>query len=214
LLRRVAPRNDRHCERSEAIQSFDVNDTPVVIAVSSFRRDKGLHNFVEIAAEIAERRRGVGRDVRFVIVGGKVAGHEEYYNEVTESARRLGLEKLLTVTGNVKHEEVAARLSEASVLIHAPDWEEALGGVVLEAMAMGVAVVAYDSGGIGECFNSGVSGYLVKKGDKQGAAMRAASLLNKPELRENITANAKKYLDEKFTQESYINGVLAVYDRI
>ena len=190
------------------------NGCPAVIAVSSFRRDKGLHNFAEIAAEIAERRRGAGRAVRFVIVGGKVAGHEDYYNEVTESARRLGLDKLLTVTGNVKHEDVAARLAGASVLIHAPDWEEALGGVVLEAMAMGVAVVAYDSGGVGECFSNGVSGYLVKKGDKLGAAMRAVSLLNKPELRENMAAKAEIELNEKFTNELYINGVLNVYEKI
>jgi glycosyltransferase involved in cell wall biosynthesis len=196
------------------IVNADTDGCPVVIAVSSFRRDKGLHNFVEIAAEIAERMRGVGRDARFVIVGGKVLGHESYYNEVMESARRLGVDKRLTVTGNVKHEEVAARLAEASVLIHAPDWEEALGGVVLEAMAMGVAVVAYDSGGVGECFRNGVSGYLVKKGDKSSAATRAVSLLNKPELRDDMAAKAKKELDEKFSMESYINGVLAVYDRI
>jgi len=196
------------------IVNTDTDDCPAVIAVSSFRRDKGLHNFVEIAAKIAELMRGVGRWVRFVIVGGKVLGHESYYDEVIESARRLGLDRLLTVTGNVKHEEVAARLSGASVFIHAPDWEEALGGAVLEAMAMGAAVVAYDSGGVGECFRNGVSGYLVDKGDKTGAAARAAALLNDPALREDMAAKAKTELDEKFTQESYINGVLAVYDRI
>ncbi|GBU21096.1 hypothetical protein R80B4_00985 [Fibrobacteres bacterium R8-0-B4] len=201
-------------DNDKAVNTDNDKGCPVVIAVSSFRRDKGLHNFVEIAAEIAERQRGAGRGVRFVIVGGKVVGHEGYYNEVTELARRLGLDKLLTVTGNVKHEEVAAHLLRASVLIHAPDWEEALGGAVLEAMATGAAVVAYDSGGVGECFIDGVSGYLVKKGDTGGAAMRAVSLLNKPELRQEIVANAKKYIDEKFTQESYINGVLTVYEKI
>jgi len=189
-------------------------DCPVVAAVSSFRREKGLHNFAGIAAEIAERRRGMGRGVRFVIVGGMVSGHEDYYYEVMERARRLGLGGLLTVTGNVRHEEVAAVLSGASVLIHAPDWEEALGGAALEAMAMGAAVVAYDSGGVGECFRDGVSGYLVKKGDKTGAAARAVLLLNNPALRKDMAANAKKELDEKFTQELYINGVLSVYNRI
>jgi len=226
LLRRSAPRNlfispqgnDGHCERSEAIQSIqntntvntDINDCPVVAAVSSFRRDKGLHNFVEIAAEIAGLRRGA----RFVIIGGMVSGHEDYYYEVVDLAHRVGLEEILTVTGNVKHEKVAALLSGASVLIHAPDWEEALGGVVLEAMAMGVAVVAYDSGGVGECFRDGISGYLVKKGDKTGAANRAVSLLNNPALRQDMIAKAKIDLNEKFTQESYINSVLSVYDRI
>jgi len=204
--------NNTNIINTDTINTDTVNtdNCPVVIAVSSFRRDKGLHNFVEIAAKIAE----LDREARFVIVGGKVLGHESYYGEVMKSARRLGLDKRLTVTGNVKHEEVAERLSGASVLIHAPDWEEALGGAVLEAMSMGVAVVAYDSGGIGECFRSGVSGYLVDWGDEAGAAARAVSLLNKPGLRKDFAAKAKKELDEKFTQESYINGVLAVYNRI
>jgi len=211
------PGPDRAVFKSANIINTDTVNTdnhPIVIAVSSFRREKGLHNFVEIAAVIAERRRAAGRDVRFVIVGGMVPGHESYYGEVTESARRLGLDRLLTVTGNVRHEEVAARLSGASVFIHAPDWEEALGGAVLEAMAMGVAVVAYDRGGIGECFRNGVSGYLVDWGDEAGAAARAVSLLNKPGLRKDFAAKAKKELDEKFTQASYINGVLSVYNRI
>ncbi|MDR0330844.1 MAG: glycosyltransferase, partial [Chitinispirillales bacterium] len=39
---------------------------PTVIAVSSFRREKGLHNFIEIAARIRERFSG---DLNFVIVG-------------------------------------------------------------------------------------------------------------------------------------------------
>jgi glycosyltransferase involved in cell wall biosynthesis len=81
-------------------------------------------------------------------------------------------------------------------------------------MAMGVAVVAYDSGGIGECFRDGISGCLVGRGDKTAAAARAASLLDNPELRRDMAANAKKDLDEKFTRELYLKGVLAVYDRI
>ncbi len=205
--------SERYISKDDEAIAGDAN-IPIVVAVSSFRREKGLHNFVEIAAEIAERRRGAGRGVRFVIVGGMVFGHEDYYYEVIESARRVGLDKSLTVTGNVRHEEVAACLAGARVLVHAPDWEEALGGATLEAMAMGVAVVAYDSGGVGECFRDGVSGYLVKRGDKTGAATRVASLLDNPKSRESMTANAKKELDEKFTKESYISGVLSVYGGI
>jgi glycosyltransferase involved in cell wall biosynthesis len=208
-----ADKNERGAVDTGIVDTDVVNkdDCPTVVAVSSFRRDKGLHNFVEIAAKIAESGRGAAR---FEIVGGMVPGHESYYYEVMESARRAGLGERLAVTGNVKHEDVAARLAGASVLIHAPDWEEALGGVVLEAMAMGVAAVAYDSGGIGECFRDGVSGYLVGRGDKAVAAARAASLLEKPELREDMAVNAKKDLDAKFTMELYLKGVLAVYDRI
>jgi len=182
---------------------------PTVIAVSTFRRDKGHHNFLEIAARVKERMSG---NVRFVIVGGRVDGHEDYYDEMTVMAERLGVGGCLTVTGNLPHEDVARAMAGASVLLHVPGWEEALGGVILEAMAMGVVPVAYDCGGIGECFADGVSGFLIKRGDFDGAADRIIRLLESPELREQVAAEAQLELDSKFTMPSYINSIEKIYN--
>ncbi|MDR2694675.1 MAG: glycosyltransferase [Chitinispirillales bacterium] len=189
----------------------DADDIPTVIAVSSFRRDKGHHNFLEIASRIKTKISG---DVKFIIVGGKVPGHEKYYDEMIDEIKRKGLDGCLTVTGNIKQEEVAAVMAVASVLVHAPDWEEALGGVVLEAMAMGVAVVAYDCGGIGECFTDGESGYLVKRGDINSAADRTAAILESRELRQKTAIAARAELDSKFTMENYISGIEKIYDDV
>jgi glycosyltransferase involved in cell wall biosynthesis len=184
---------------------------PAVIAVASFRRDKGHHNFMDIAAKVVERLDG---KVRFIIVGGEVRGHEDYYEQMMERARKLGITGCLTVTGNIPHENVPLVMSTASVLLHVPDWEEALGGVVLEAMAMNVAVVAYNSGGTGECFTNGKSGYLIRRGDLDGAADRVAALLKSPVLIKKITGEARAELDAKFTPDNYISGVEQVYGRL
>ncbi|MCL2181861.1 MAG: glycosyltransferase family 4 protein [Chitinispirillia bacterium] len=177
---------------------------PTVLMAASFRREKGHHNFLEVAARVMKR---AGGKVRFVIVGGEVRGHEEYYGEVMEHARALGVMDCLTVTGNIPHENVPLVMATASVFLHMPDWEEALGGVVLEAMAMDVAVVAYDCGGVGECFTNGKSGYLVKRGDFDGAAGKVAELLKSPELIKSVTESARAELDAKFTMDKYIGGV-------
>jgi glycosyltransferase involved in cell wall biosynthesis len=183
-------------------------DCPTVIAVSSFRRDKGLHNFIEIASRV---KAGFSGNVKFMIVGGKVPGHEKYYAEMTVEIARKGLDGCLTVTGNVRHEEVAAFLAGASVLVHAPEWEEALGGVILEAMAMGVAVVAYDSGGIGECFTDGVSGFLVGRGDIDSAAGAVVAVLKSGDTRRKTALAARAELDKKFTMDNYIGGMEKIY---
>jgi len=196
---------------SEPASSSINNDIPTVIAVASFRRDKGHHNFIEIAAKVMER---VSGDVRFIITGGKVQGHERYYDEVMSAARRRGLDGRLTVTGNVPHEQVPQIMANAAALVHAPDWEEALGGVILEAMAMGVAVVACDRGGVGECFTDGVSGFLVKHGDFDSAADKTVEIIKSPELRKSVAAKARQELDSKFTLARYIDGVENVYDEI
>jgi len=181
---------------------------PAVIMVASFRRDKGHHNFLKIASKIMER---VDGKARFVIVGGEVKGHEDYYGEMMELAWDLGVKGNLTVTGNIPHENVPLVMSTASVLLHAPDWDEALGGVILEAMAMNVAVVAYNCGGVGECFTDGKSGYLIKRGDLDGAADKIASLLKSPELMAEMAGRARAELDVRFAMDRYIGGVERVY---
>ena len=45
-------------------------------------------------------------------------------------------------------------LARTAVFAHLPNYQEGLGGVLLEALAMEVPVVAFDCGGIGECFTN------------------------------------------------------------
>jgi len=191
--------------------SADNDANPTVIAVASFRREKGHHNFLEIASRIKARFSG---DVKFMIVGGKVQGHEKYYEKMMSEIKRRGLDGCLTVTGNVPHEDVPKIMFEAAVLLHVPDWEEALGGVILEAMAVGVTVVAYDCGGVGECFTDGVSGVLVERDDFETAADKVVALLKSREIRQRMTLAARDELDSKFTMDNYINGIEKVYDGV
>jgi glycosyltransferase involved in cell wall biosynthesis len=196
---------------ADAADAVDTKGRLAVIAVSSFRREKGLHNFVEIASLIKTKFHG---DVKFVIVGGAVPGHEKYYDTVLGEIKRKGLDGCLTVTGNLPHEKVAAVMAGASVLVHAPEWEEALGGVVLEAMALGASVVACDSGGVGECFTDGVSGFLVKRGALDSAAEKTVALLESSDMRQKTALAARAELDSKFTMENYIGGVEKSYEEI
>jgi glycosyltransferase involved in cell wall biosynthesis len=167
---------------------------------------------LKIAASIIKKY--PSKQLRFIIIGGKVPGHEKYYNEIMDGIQRSGLSGCLTVTGNIPHEQVASVMSGAAVLLHVPEWEEALGGVALEAMASGTAVVAYNSGGVGECFTDGVSGFLVRRGGIDEAADKVVSLLDDFELRKKVVREARKELDGKFTLVRYVDGVEGVYNEI
>jgi glycosyltransferase involved in cell wall biosynthesis len=185
--------------------------TPTVLTVASFRRDKGHHNFLKIASKIKDR---LNTPIKFVIAGGKVKGHENYYREMTVYAHSLGLDGSLTITGNIPHEQIPSIMAEAAVLLHVPDWEEALGGVILEAMAMGVAIVAYDSGGVGECFTNDNSGFLIGRGRIDDAVDKTVLLLTDNSLKDRIVSEAHKDLDAKFSMARYIGGVEKIYDDI
>ena len=56
-------------------------------------------------------------------------------------------------------------MGHCRALINTPKWNEAYGNVVVEALACGVPVVAYDRGGPGELICSGRTGWLVPPDD-------------------------------------------------
>jgi glycosyltransferase involved in cell wall biosynthesis len=76
---------------------------------------------------------------------------------------------------------------------------------------MGIAVVAYDSGGVGECFTDGESGFLVKRGGIDEAVDKVIEILGDQKLRDKIAAAAQRELDAKFSMEKYIGGIEKVY---
>ena len=57
------------------------------------------------------------------------------------------------------------QLGRCAVFLNTPKWNEAFGNVVIEAMACGVPVAAYERGGPGELVQEGVNGALASPDD-------------------------------------------------
>ena len=75
--------------------------------------------------------------------------------------------------------ELQRELGACRALLNTPKWNEAYGNVVVEALACGVPVVAYDRGGPGEIVQNGVTGWLVPPDDRDAltrATQRVAAI--------------------------------------
>jgi glycosyltransferase involved in cell wall biosynthesis len=128
--------------------------------------------------------------------------------------RDSGLGRSITVLAPLPHERIPWILSRTAVLAHLPNWQEGLGGVILEAMAMRVPVVAFDSGGVAECFRDGISGFLVPQGDSLAAARKVAALIGDPDLRNEMGVRARTDLVEKFSYEKHFKEIENLYEAI
>jgi glycosyltransferase involved in cell wall biosynthesis len=126
---------------------------------------------------------------------------------IGDGPERKNLEKLadaLSISGSVTFEGATqerkwALLEQASVLAF-PSLQEGFPLVLLEAMAAGLPVVAYDLPVFRDFMNDGEHGYLVPLDDHQQMANRLLKLLQNDSLRQEISYRNAGYA-QRFTWE-------------
>lgn len=100
---------------------------------------------------------------------------------VRESTRRLA-DQRTAFLGPVAHQEIPALLSRAACAVFPAVGGEALGLVLIEAMAAGVPVIASDIDGYRVATDNGNAALLTPPGDSTMLAESIRRMLNAPEL--------------------------------
>ena len=85
-----------------------------------------------------------------------------------------------------------------------PSRTEAMGRVLLEAMAAGKAIVASDVDGIPTYIQDGVNGMLFRGGDSDDLACKLRRVLRDPNLRQQLGGNGHRIVDEQFSEKEYV----------
>lgn len=156
----------------------------VVGIVGRLERWKRQDTFLRAAASVAPSY----PDVRFAVVGGAVLGWEgTYEHDLKELATRLGIADKVTFAGH--RSDVWEWVDALDIVVHASAGEP-FGLVVVEAMALGKAVVAAADGGPVEVIEEGVSGLLSPVGDHERLADALHRLLLDPGLVTSLGAAA------------------------
>jgi len=141
----------------------------VVGVVGRLQGWKGQHRVLEAVSEL--RRQGV--DAHALVVGGTVYdAPPDYERALRAMAIRPDLRGAVSFTGQVR--DVSVYLGLMDALVNAST-REPFGIVLIEAMALGVPVIAGNDGGPAEIVEDGRSGLLVDldDGDRQLVAALA-----------------------------------------
>lgn len=155
-------------------------DRVVVGLVGRIERGKRHDDFVDVIAALVGR----GLPVHGLVVGGPLPGaRPQALDELQSAIRRRGLDDALTLTGHVAD---ACGLIELMDVLVSVASSEAFGIALLEAMALGVPVVAAAAGGPREIIEDGRSGLLVTASRPQGVADAVQRVLDDGGLRERL----------------------------
>lgn len=109
--------------------------------------------------------------------------------------------------------DVAALLAEFDVFALS-SIAEGMPGVLLEAMASGLPVVATDVGGVGEVVVAGMTGTLVPAGDPHALAAALRTYVADEQLRRRHGAAGRARVAARFSLHSMVSAYVALYDEL
>lgn len=108
--------------------------------------------------------------------------------------------------GEIAEAEKEEFLGNAMALLFPIDWPEPFGLAVIEAMACGTPVIAWDCGAMAEIIDEGVTGYVVRSVDEAVAAVAASAQLDRKQVR--------RAFEERYSADRMVREYEAVYARL
>jgi glycosyltransferase involved in cell wall biosynthesis len=173
------------------IGAFRFNPSPnsYVAFFGRIHPDKGV-----VAAIEAARKAGVPLRIAGIIQD------EEYFEKQVEP--RLDGDRVQFV-GSVRAEDRSAFLGGARALLHLVSFDEPFGLSVVEAMACGTPVIAFDRGSMGELIVEGTTGTLVPDIASAAEAITHLSQFDR--------ATVRAHAVQRFSSDRMVDSYIAAY---
>lgn len=130
----------------------------------------------------------------------------------------LSLGEHVKFLGTLSHEDLIPYYQTADVFvlpsITRDGKAEALGVVLLEAMASGCPVIGSNVGGVPDIIIDGENGFLVPEQDPDALAERIIQILSDEELKNKFQKNGYNRIIESFTWNQVTNQFLDIYSHV
>ena len=165
-----------------------------ILAVGRLVEQKGFEYLI-LACKILEKR---GIDFECKIIGEGLLRqsleHCAINCQVASKVQFLGVQSQSRIRQLLKDSDMFI----APSMVARDGDRDGIPNVILEAMAMGVPVIASEISGIPEVVVNGNTGLLVSSANSISLALAIENLWRDPGLREKLALNARKLIEEKF----------------
>jgi len=203
---------------------------PNGVDVEKFRPDNNLRNSFR-------KKLGFGEDERVILSAGRlhrakgvqltisampfilkhiptkllVIGEGEYAKKLKRLTRKLRLENEIVFLGRVPHQELAAYYNACDLFVMTTLEKEGLPLTLLEVMACKKAIVASRIGGISDLLEHGVTGILIKPGDKRDLVRQSAKLLQDNQLANSLAKRAWQKVTLEYSSKKTVKKLETLF---
>lgn len=172
---------------------FNANPTlKYLLFYGRIHQDKGAYEAIQIS-----RKAGIP-----LIMAG-IVQDETYFNQKVKPFLKPGVVDFIGSVGGKQREEL---LGNALALLHPIHFNEPFGLSVVESMACGTPVVAFNKGSMPEIIDDGRNGFLVEEVDQAAQKIRIIEKIDRQICRKTVEQN--------FTKEIMAKNYIDVYNEI
>lgn len=188
---------------NSVVDKYKINtDKPILLFIGNHTKNKGISDVIKVAEHINQPVT--------VIVGGKLLSQDEpkQYQRSHPPAPHVDV----IFTDYLTLEEQRS-LYHLSTLLLFPSLADTLPLTIIEAMAIGLPVVAYDVGGVSFQLAEG-AGVVIEAGDFPSYLRSVEMLLNEPSQIAEMRKRAKQRQRSLFSWDLAAETTIKVYEKL
>jgi glycosyltransferase involved in cell wall biosynthesis len=191
-------------------KEFNIAPDGIVLTVIALLRPR---KGIEIAINAIRSVMKYHNNVHLLIVGDDSISEEENYGmRMRALASGMGIGAHVTFTGF--RDDIPSILKDSDVFLLPSLFGEGLPMTVLEAMAMGVPVVASRVEGVPEVIDDGATGFLFNPGDVDGLANVVIRVLDDPGLLKRVSKRGQRKVLRELNGRGQAERVTRVYEEV
>jgi glycosyltransferase involved in cell wall biosynthesis len=168
-----------------------------ILCVARYSQTKGQEYLVQALALLAKDL----PKLRLTFVG---PGDSEWLSKLIQE---LNLENITKICP--ARDDVPACLAAADLVVH-PSLVDSFSQLLIEAQAVGTAVIATDIAAASEQISNGISGIIVPPRDQRALALAISQLHLDPKLRESMGKEGAKLVRQKYQVKDMVEKDLEV----
>lgn len=178
-----------------------------ILAVGRFARTKG---FPELLTAMARLKR------EHFPVELTLVGDGSWRRKLKAMRQRLGLEEAIHMPGFVPNDQLARFMANHHLLVvpsvvHANGDRDGIPNVIMEALSVGMPVVATDVCGISEVISNGETGLLVPQRDPKALATAIRAMLSDPDLAARTASKGRDRVAAMFDPQKNSEALRNLY---
>jgi glycosyltransferase involved in cell wall biosynthesis len=191
-------------DRASARRALDLADSDeVIVTVGRQEYQKGQRYLVEAMAEVIERRPHA-----VLLLAGSRGRHSQILHEILQ---RRGLKERVRLLG---HCDNVPQLLAAADVFAFPSLYEGAAGAVLEAMAVGLPIVASRIPSLESVVEEGNNGILVDRASVAPVAAAIVELLTHRDRAGAFGRRSREIFEERFTLERCAERMVQFYQAL